>query len=268
MFGRFAARSVAVLLLLSLPIFGDSSAALAQYQVNVNIDVSAEPPSQPAVISEPFGLHAVPVTSGGVLTKWSGVVADIKAEGEILTRCREAIQSCPAAARAFLTVIADGRAHQGRARIGVINRAINMAIQPMSDLAQWGVPDRWSAPLETLTTGRGDCEDYAIAKYVALREAGVAEDDVRLVIVHDLVVGQDHAVVAARLDGKWIVLDNRRLILLQDVEMPRVLPLFVLDDAGVKQFAPTSVADAHDVTIRNAAAAPAPSSLDSQISPL
>ena len=73
-----------------------------------------------------------------------------------------------AAAKKFLDVIADGRAHDGRARIGVINRAINLAIRPTSDLAQWGVADRWSAPLETLASGRGDCEDYAIAKYVAL----------------------------------------------------------------------------------------------------
>ena len=40
-------------------------------------------------------------------------------------------------------------------------------------MAQWGVPDRWSPPLETLATGRGDCEDYAIAKYVALTAAGI-----------------------------------------------------------------------------------------------
>jgi predicted transglutaminase-like cysteine proteinase len=90
------------------------------------------------------------------------------------------------------------------------------AISPMSDLAQWGVPDRWSAPLATLTTGRGDCEDYAIAKYVALRVAGVAEEDVRLVIVRDLAVGEDHAVVSARLDGGWIILDNRWLALVED----------------------------------------------------
>ena len=96
--------------------------------------------------------------------------------------------------------------------------------------------------LATLTTGRGDCEDYAIAKYVALKQAGVSEDDVRLVIVRDLAAGEDHAVVAARLDDKWIVLDNRRLMLLQDMEMPRVLPLFVLDHEGVKQFLPTAVA--------------------------
>jgi predicted transglutaminase-like cysteine proteinase len=170
----------------------------------------------------------VPLTTGEVLIKWSGVVADIRAESDILARCRDEARTCPPAAQKFLAVIADGLAHDGRARIGVINRAINLAIQPMSDAAQWGVPDRWSGPLATFTTGRGDCEDYAIAKYVALREAGIAEDDVRLVIVRDLAVDEDHAVVAARLDEQWIVLDNRRLTLVEDTGMPRVVPLFVL----------------------------------------
>ncbi len=178
----------------------------------------------------------MPVTAGGVLDKWNGVVADIRAESEILTRCRSDARHCPAAARKFLAVIADGRAHDGRARIGIINRAINLAIQPMSDLAQWGVEDRWTAPLATLTSGRGDCEDYAIAKYVALREAGVAESDVRFVIVRDLATGDDHAVVAARVDEKWIMLDNRRLTLLEDIAMPHVLPLFAFDQEGVKRF--------------------------------
>ena len=96
------------------------------------------------------------------------------------------------------------------------NRAINLAIRPTSDLAQWGVEDRWSSPLATLTSGRGDCEDYAIAKYVALIEAGVSDSDVRLIIVRDIATGEDHAVVAARLEEKWIVLDNRRLTLLEE----------------------------------------------------
>ena len=41
----------------------------------------------------------------------------------------------------------------------------------MSDLAQYGEIDVWSSPLLTFTTGRGDCEDYAIAKFVALHQA-------------------------------------------------------------------------------------------------
>jgi predicted transglutaminase-like cysteine proteinase len=193
---------------------------------------------------EPFGLRVEPVTTGQVLDKWNGLVADIRAENEILARCRKDASHCPAAAQKFLDVVAIGRAYDGRARIGIINRAINLAIRPTSDLVQWGIADRWSAPLETLASGRGDCEDYAIAKYVALRETGLAGNDVRLIIVRDLASGEDHAVVAARVEAKWIMLDNRRLTLLEDDAMPHVLPLFAFDDGGVKRFAPL-IAEAH-----------------------
>lgn len=208
----------------------------------------AEPPSgstavagwalQTPVLAQPFGLDAVPVASGEVLTKWNGVEADIRAENDILELCRTTVERCPAAARSFLAIVAQGRAQTGRARIGIINRAINLAIRPMSDLEQWGVLDRWSAPLDTFTTRFGDCEDYAIAKYVALKEAGLTDDDVKLVIVRDLAVNEDHAVVAARLGGGWIVLDNRWLQLVEDNEVPRILPLFVLDQNGVRRFLP------------------------------
>jgi predicted transglutaminase-like cysteine proteinase len=149
----------------------------------------------------------------------------------------------------------------GRARIGIINRAINLAIRPMSDLAQWGVIDRWSAPLVTLTTGRGDCEDYAIAKYVALTEAGVAAEDVKLVIVRDLAVGGEHAVVAARLDGHWFILDNRWLMLVEDNQIRQMVPLFVLDQTGVRKFAPTVTVDAHPASAPSDGVAAAPGSL-------
>ena len=204
----------------------------------------AEPLVKSPTLAAPFGLNAVPVADGELLTNWSSVEADIRAESEILAQCRENIVRCPPAARTFLAIVAQGRAHTGRARIGVINRAINLAIHPMSDLAQWGVEDRWTAPLATLTTGFGDCEDYAIAKYVALMQAGVAAEDVQLIILRDLARGGGHAVVAVRLDGHWIMLDNRWLALVDDREMRRIIPLFVLDHDGVKQFVPVPMPDA------------------------
>jgi predicted transglutaminase-like cysteine proteinase len=203
----------------------------------------AEPSVKLPTLAQPFGLNAVLVASGELLTNWSRVEGDIRAESEILAQCRENIVRCPPVARTFLAIVAEGRAHGGRARIGMINRAINLAIRPMSDLAQWGVEDRWTAPLATFTTGFGDCEDYAIAKYVALVEAGVAAEDVRLIIARDLVRGGGHAVVAVRLDGRWIVLDNRWQALAGDGEMRRLIPLFVLDREGVKQFVPVSMPD-------------------------
>ena len=58
----------------------------------------------------------------------------------------------------------------------------------------------------------------------------------------DLATGDDHAVVAARVDEKWIMLDNRWLTLVKDVAMPKTIPEFVLDDAGVREFVPPAIA--------------------------
>jgi predicted transglutaminase-like cysteine proteinase len=261
MFGRVAASKWAAFFLLVLTIVGSPVAARAQLQVDVAALDPALLASPAPVAAEPFGLKTVPATNGTLSAKWSGVAADIRAESDILAHCRDHSRPCPPAAQKFLAVIAEGRAHDGRARIGIVNRDINMAIRATSDLAQWGVPDRWSAPLATLTTGRGDCEDYAIAKYVALLAAGIDESDLRLVIVHDLAIDEDHAVVTVRFAASWIVLDNRWLTLVEDSEMRRVVPLFVLAHDGVGQFAPTTVADMRPVMAPAAAVAVTPSAL-------
>ena len=234
-------------------------AALDPAEPSIESPANAGPAIQSPISAEPFGLNTEQVATGEVLTKWNGVEADIRAENDILALCRTNPAQCPPAARNFLAIVAQGRAHTGRARIGIINRAFNLAIRPMSDLAQWGVLDRWSAPLETFTTGRGDCEDYAIAKYVALTQAGVAAEDVRLIIVHDLAVDENHAVVATRLNGNWIILDNRWLTLVKDSEMPRMVPLFALDQTGVRLLLPKAAPDVRRASApcANAACEPA-----------
>ncbi len=121
-------------------------AALDPAEPSVGSPAVVGPAIQTSVLAEPFGLDTVPVANGEVLTKWNGVEANIRAEKGILELCRSSAERCPAAARSFLAIVAQGRAHTGLARIGIINRAINLAIRPMSDLAQWGVLDRWSAP--------------------------------------------------------------------------------------------------------------------------
>jgi predicted transglutaminase-like cysteine proteinase len=218
-------------------------AALGPSEPSVKSPVLPESAIRPPALTEPFGLDAIPVMTGEILAKWSGVGADIRTESEILARCNESAALCPSAARSYLGIIAEGRSHTGRARVGVINRAINLSIRPLSDMKQWGTKDRWTAPLATLATGRGDCEDYALAKYFALLEAGVSAQDLRLVILRDLAFGDDHAVVAARIDGVWTILDNRRLALVDDRDMRRIIPLFVLDRDGVKQFVPKTMPD-------------------------
>lgn len=52
----------------------------------------------------------------------------------------------------------------------------------IDDVLGWGTEDYWATPKEFYRKGAGDCEDYAIAKYFALRQAGIPANRMRLVV--------------------------------------------------------------------------------------
>ena len=187
--------------------------------------------------AEPFGMFAFRAPEGVLWTKWRGVAADIAKDAETMAQCRASVAPCSPAAMRFLAVIDEVRRHDGQARLETVNRAVNDAIRYTSDMEQHGVPDLWSAPLASFASGRGDCEDYAIAKYVALRESGVAAEDMRVLLVRDMAVREDHAVLAVREGGRWMILDNRSMAPIADGDVRNFMPLFALDQEGVKLFA-------------------------------
>jgi len=157
---------------------------------DVATDAAPAPKEAPAIGSEPFGLFTFRAPEGTLWRKWRGIESDITKEQAVLDHCREGAgaESCPSYAAQFLRLINVVKAKSGRDQLDEANRAVNMAIRYMSDYAQHGEADRWSAPLASFATGKGDCEDYAIAKYVALSEAGFAREDLRLVLVRDRAV--------------------------------------------------------------------------------
>ena len=192
---------------------------------------------------EPFGISTAKVTTGVLLEKWLVVEREIDAERLVLKICEENRASCRSqAALEFLAIVDSGRILGGRAQLGEINRAINLKITPMSDLALYGTEDFWSSPLATFTKGAGDCEDYAIAKFVALRLAGMSPDDLRIVVLRDTINGEGHAVAMARLDQHWLTLDNRRMAMVEDTDVRNIRPLFVIDENDVMKYVDTAPA--------------------------
>jgi predicted transglutaminase-like cysteine proteinase len=205
-----------------------------------NGSTAASPSPTPAVEGHQpttplFGMETEPVISGNVVEKWAHTKAEIDRELDAVERCR-ANDICSPAAQRLIDLSASGTGRTGRARIGLINRAVDLAISPASDEAQWGVSDHWSAPFETLQSNRGDCEDYAILKYLALRAAGFSEDDVKIVILKNVFPDEDHAAVAVHVDDEWLILDNRTLTLVRDSDLTRAIPRFVLDQQGARRF--------------------------------
>jgi predicted transglutaminase-like cysteine proteinase len=210
--------------------------------------------------SEPFGLPAFALSDGSLREKWQALASRIDDDRVQLALCDGDREGCasPAALR-FLAAVDLGREHEGRARFGEINRAINLAIRPMSDLAQYGEIDVWTSPLMTFNRGAGDCEDYAIAKFVALRAAGVPAEDLRIVIMRDIMHGEDHAVTAARLDDRWLLLDNRRMAMIEDAYVRNYRPMFVIGASGISRYGVNPlVADAPGRDAARSAALDAP----------
>lgn len=201
------------------------------------------PGHPPQAAREPFGAGTWLPSGGGLLEKWLAVWRRWNDEKRALEACRDERLPCAQqAARELLAIVDTAKALKGRAQLGEINRAINLAIRPVGDLAAHGRIDVWSSPLETLASRSGDCEDYAIAKFVALLEAGVPSQDLRLMVVRDSARSDDHAVVAAKLDDEWLVLDNRRLVMLADTQLANYSPLLQLDGAGARRYFDARVA--------------------------
>jgi predicted transglutaminase-like cysteine proteinase len=193
--------------------------------------------------AEPFGMFVSKVSAGALREKWLGVERKLDDERVQLALCDGDREHCVSpAALQLLAIVDSARARDGRARLGEINRAINLAIKPMTDMAQYGQIDVWSSPLVTFTTGAGDCEDYAIAKFVALRLAGMSPDDLRIVVLRDTINGEGHAVAMARLDQHWLTLDNRRMAMVEDSDARNIRPLFVIDENDVMKYIDTAPA--------------------------
>jgi predicted transglutaminase-like cysteine proteinase len=175
---------------------------------------------------EPFGLTGAAKPGPVLSQRWRDAEEAIRLDLAAVEKC-SAENSCTAAAKALMAMADEARALSGRARIGTANRAVNLAVTPFTDLALHGMVDVWSAPTETLAAGKGDCEDYAIVKIAVLRAAGMDAADLRLVVVRDQATNEGHAIAAARLEGRWLLLDNRRMTLM-DADDSLYRPFFAL----------------------------------------
>lgn len=92
-------------------------------------------------------------------------------------------------------------------QIEAVNDFMNR-VSYLTDPANYNMPDYWATPRQHLTR-RGDCEDYAIAKYVSLRALGFAEESLRILVLDDLNLRIPHAVLIVAIDGRTLLLDNQ-----------------------------------------------------------
>lgn len=131
-------------------------------------------------------------------------------------------------------LIEDARRDNEWQRLNRVNRFFNQ-ITYKTDADLWGKADYWATPREFLSQGAGDCEDYAIAKYLTLKTLGVP--DKRLFLTHVTLrsTGQQHMVLLYREadSGALLVLDNRNNRIRPFTGQSELIPIYSFNDASL-----------------------------------
>jgi len=117
-----------------------------------------------------------------------------------------------------------------KAKLQAVNALINRYPYIPSE-TNWHEENYWETPFEFLTRS-GQCQDYAITKFMLLRAAGVDNDLLRVVVLHDARLNLDHAVVVAYVAGEALLLDNQIPDVVPVDSVPLYQPYYSINESG------------------------------------
>ncbi len=186
-------------------------------------------PAAAATATQLFGTVEFRVDSLAALPQWQHVLRQIARERPLYRACADATEACPSrSAIAWQALLKSELGHPRFEQIQAVNQFLNQW-QYKTDEQNYGQRDYWATPLEFLSRS-GDCEDYAIAKYVSLRQLGFGAEDVRLVVLRDVVRDLPHAVLAVYLDRQVYILDNLTTAVLPQERVSQYVPYYSVNE--------------------------------------
>ncbi|MDR2260370.1 MAG: transglutaminase-like cysteine peptidase [Azoarcus sp.] len=148
-------------------------------------------------------------------------------------------EAAAATVRAWRAMIEETRALPDHIKLRHANDFINGRIRFESDLAVWRQADYWATPLELFGKQAGDCEDFAITKYVTLRAQGIPAEKLRLVYVHARIgagnPGQAHHMVLSYYEtpaAEPLILDSLVGEILPAGRRSDLFPIFSFNHEG------------------------------------
>lgn len=164
------------------------------------------------------------------LKQWQAVLERIRAERPIYDACRADPSACPsrgvAAWQELLEKVANLPLDE---QIAAVNRFANQW-RYRTDNQLYGRSDYWASPLQFIGNS-GDCEDYAIMKYVSLRLLGIPDDRLRLAVVQDELRGLAHAVLVVYTKDTAVVLDNLTNAILPHDRITHYSPYYSVNES-------------------------------------
>lgn len=158
----------------------------------------------------------------------------LEPRSELMRKLDERFGPASAARLVDLARALGGIARQDEmARVQAVNQIGNRA-RYVSDSNLWRNEDYWATPAEFSALNAGDCEDFALIKYFALREMGVPAEKLRMTYVRLVRDGriENHMVLAyyAEAGAEPFVLDNLDKRFLPAHERTDLTPVYSFND--------------------------------------
>jgi predicted transglutaminase-like cysteine proteinase len=154
-----------------------------------------------------FGTKEVRTRGVQKFKKWTGVLQRYQGDRKKEARpCKPSLLN-PCDIAKWLAFTRDVAKKPKRQQLDAVNAYMNKR-RYIVDPKNYGKRDYWATPKQFFNKN-GDCEDYAISKYISLLHAGFDPDAMRIVIVKDLNLKVAHGILVVYLDGEALVLDNQ-----------------------------------------------------------
>ena len=163
--------------------------------------------------------------------QWHRVQKRIASERQLYEACDAGKKSCPAYLAKWRNNLHDWKKLTKASQLELVNAWVNSTIHYTDDQVVFDRADYWASPAESLK-GRGDCEDYAIAKYASLKALGFGEDKLRIVIVNDTRKNLGHAVLSVSTDDGLYILDNQNRLPVIHQKISYYQPLYSMNAGG------------------------------------
>lgn len=137
--------------------------------------------------------------------------------------------------QAWQQLLLNQRTQGKQAQLEAVNHFFNQQIKYAEDSDIDNRVDYWATPIESLRAGRGDCEDYAIAKYITLRQLGVPEEELQITYVKALRYNRAHMVLTwyASPTATPLVLDSLMDKILPASQRNDLIPVYSFNNSGM-----------------------------------
>lgn len=162
------------------------------------------------------------------LPNWTRVMDSAEAQTDAFYACDTGSEVCSAAALSWQKIIRQSIADSPKDQLVAVNSYFNRWPYRL-DIDVYGVSDYWATPGEFLRLS-GDCEDYSISKYYALRKLGFPIDDMRIVLLKDNIRNIAHAVLAVKLNDESYILDNVSDLVLSHLKYEHYIPQYSVNE--------------------------------------